>query len=68
MASGNRRLFGPSDSLNPPDPTTSKQEIGNIINPPNYAQLGGLDGPGRFNRNRMTIVRPGASTRKVPVA
>ncbi len=69
MVDGNR-LFYPSVSRvrNP----QGEMDNGNIVNPPRYAQLGGLsspDKPGlRDTVRRFGIVKPGASTRRVPVS
>jgi hypothetical protein len=62
------RLFRPNESLDVPSPTKVSQEEGNIINPPNYAQFGGLDSPAPrgLKRNDKTISMPGATIRKVP--
>lgn len=44
MAGG---LLGP-DSFPIRDPRSPKQINGRIINPPRYAEFGGLDGPGKW--------------------
>jgi hypothetical protein len=64
-----KRLFKPSDALDVPSPTKTGQEEGNIINPPNYAQFGGLDSPNPrgLKRNDKTISMPGSTIKKVPV-
>ena len=44
------------------DPRDAKQEKGKMINPPRYAQLGGLTGPGKIKKNIAAVekARPGA--------
>jgi hypothetical protein len=46
------------------------QIVGNVVNPPRYAQLGGLSSPNkpglRDDVKWFGIVKPGASTRRVP--
>lgn len=67
--SGTGKLFRPDASGALRDPLTNSQMNGNIMNPPRYAELGGLDGPrGSVKRNTMSIVKPGASTRREPVS
>jgi hypothetical protein len=63
------RLFRPNESLDVPSPTTTKQLEGNIVNPPNFAEFGGLSGPAPrgLMRNDKTIGLPGTVIRKVPV-
>jgi hypothetical protein len=40
-------------------PTDPAKENGNIINPPRYAELGGLTGPSKTaERNPFTISKP----------
>jgi len=63
------RLFNPSDSLAIRDPLDNNKDNGNIANPPRYAELGGLSGGTKaVFRNTFRIVRPGASTRKIPMS
>lgn len=65
--SGNR-LFNPADSLAIRDPVSNEKQNGNIMNPPRFAEFGGFSSAARgLYRNMMKIVRPGASTRQVPV-
>lgn len=41
-------------------PTDSGKENGQVINPPRYAQMGGLDKPSRIaEKNTLTIRKPG---------
>lgn len=63
------RLFRPNDGIDVRSPTSNKQENGNIVNPPRYAQFGGLSSgsPRGVKRNDMTISAPGSTMRKVPV-
>ena len=63
------RLFRPNEGLNVPSVTDTRQEVGNIVNPPNFAQFGGLDGPSLrgLKRNDKTIALPqGAVMRAIP--
>ena len=40
-------------------PTDPQKENGQIINPPRYAELGGLDRPSRIEqKNALTISKP----------
>lgn len=62
------RLFNPADSLSIRDPLSNEQMNGNIMNPPRFAQLGGLSSRTKaVFRNMMKIVKPGASTRNEPI-
>lgn len=62
------RLFKPNDSLDVPSPTTPNQTNGNIVNPPNYAQFGGLSSgsPRGLKKNDKILALPGNSISKVP--
>lgn len=62
------RLFRPNESLDVPNPTNNNQVEGNIVNPPNFAQFGGLSGPAPkgLKRNDKSISMPGSTIRKVP--
>jgi hypothetical protein len=41
-------------------PTDAQKENGQIINPPRYAEMGGLDAPKRIaQKNPFTISKPG---------
>lgn len=62
------RLFNPADGLSIRDPISDEQMNGNIMNPPRFAQFGGLSSRGKaVYRNTMKIVKPGASTRAEPI-
>lgn len=53
----NRYLQPNPDGLR--KPTDPQKENGQIINPPRYAELGGLDAPRRiFQKNPLTISKP----------
>ena len=42
-------------------PTDSQKENGQVINPPRYAEMGGLDGPRRTaQKNPLSITKPGS--------
>jgi hypothetical protein len=63
------RLFRPDAEAALRDPRSNSQVNGNIVNPPRYAQLGGLtDSSKALGRNEMRIVAPGSSTRRVPAS
>jgi hypothetical protein len=62
------RLFNPSDSMQPRDPTSNVKDDGMIVNPPRFAELGGLSSAGKTFKNMMTIKKPAATIRKVPVS
>lgn len=55
--------------VNPPvpplrRPTDAAQENGRFINPPRYAQFGGLHSPSKTaKRNPLAVVKPGQSVR-----
>ena len=70
MAVDGNKLFYPTVTT-VRGPQAGQQE-GNIINPPRYAQLGGLSSPNkpglRDTVKWFGIVKPGASTRRVPFA
>jgi len=61
------RLFNPSDSLTGRDPLSNTTDDGMIVNPPRYAELGGLDSASRTFKNKMQIKRPAATIRKIPI-
>lgn len=53
------KLFTPAESLRIRNPQDNRNENGAIVNPPRYAQLGGLNGPRKTGgKNKMTIVPP----------
>lgn len=61
-------LFNPAGSLSIRDPLTNEKMNGNIMNPPRFAELGGLSSRNKaVARNTLRIVRPGASTRNEPI-
>jgi predicted methyltransferase len=63
------RLFNPADSLSIRDPVSNEQMNGNVMNPPRFAELGGLSGRTKaFFKNAMRIVKPGAGTRNEPIS
>ena len=62
------RLFNPSDSLSGRDPQSNKTDDGMIVNPPRYAELGGLSSASKTFKNEMTIKKPASTIRKVPVS
>lgn len=67
MANG--RLFRPSAEGSLRDPVSNAQMNGNIMNPPRFAELGGLSSADRtFKKNDFRIVPPGAGTRGVPIS
>lgn len=66
MADTNR-LFRPDAEGRLRDPRSNAQVNGNIVNPPRYAQLGGLSGAGKaWFRNDLKVMPPGSTQRKVP--
>lgn len=66
---GSGKLFRPSAESSRRDPVSNAQMNGNIMNPPRYAEFGGLENAGRsIKKNTMTIVPPGAGTRREPVS
>lgn len=68
MAS-NGKLFRPSADGSRRDFLSNAQMNGNIMNPPRYAELGGLSSPNRaISKNSFRIVPPGAGTRSEPVS
>lgn len=65
--SGTGKLFRPSADSAQRDMLDNGQMNGNVMNPPRFAQLGGLSSSGKaIFRNTMRIVPPGASTRNEP--
>lgn len=64
------RLFRPSENLDVRDPLSNSKENGNIVNPPRYAEFGGLSSGSKtgIHKNDKRIVLPGQSgvIRKVP--
>jgi hypothetical protein len=62
------RLFNPSDSIAARDPLSNVIDDGMIVNPPRYAELGGLSSAGKTFKNKMTIKKPAGTIRRVPVS
>lgn len=63
------RLFNPNDSLSGRDPQSNVKDDGMIVNPPRYAEFGGLSSSRKaIQHNGMTIRKPAATIRKVPVS
>ena len=61
------KLFNPSESLSIRPPTSNARYHGNIVNPPRFAELGGLKSASEGDRkNDMVVVAPGGTQRKVP--
>jgi hypothetical protein len=60
-------LFKPRGASQPRRPTDNNQDNGQIHNTPRFSQMGGLSGPGKFSKNKMTLEKqPSAKTgRKV---
>lgn len=61
------RLFNPSDSLKGRDPLSDLIDDGTIVNPPRFAELGGLDQHGKTFKNKFVIKKPASTIRKVPI-
>jgi hypothetical protein len=62
------KLFNPSDSIAARDPLSNVIDDGMIVNPPRYAELGGLSGASKTFKNKMTIRKPAGTIHKVPVS
>lgn len=62
------RLFRPNEGLDVRSPTSNSQMNKNILNPPRFAELGGLSSSGArgMRKNSMTISQPGGTQKKVP--
>lgn len=55
-------FLAPSGSARIRDPLSNAQQNGTVINPPRYADIGGLSGPSKgLKRNRYTIKKPGGT-------
>jgi hypothetical protein len=66
MANTNR-LFRPDAEGSIRDPRSNAQVNGNIVNPPRYAQLGGLSSASKaMARNDKSVRPPGSTQRSVP--
>ncbi len=62
------RLFNPSDSLTGRNPLSNVIDDGMIVNPPRFAELGGLSGASKTFKNKMTIRKPAGTIHGVPVS
>jgi hypothetical protein len=62
------RLFRPNEGLDVRNPTSNQKENGNIINPPRFAEFGGLSSAGTRGiwRNDKRISAPAGTQKKVP--
>jgi hypothetical protein len=62
------RLFRPNEGLDVRNPLSNKKENKNIINPPRFAEFGGLAAGGArgIYRNDKTISSPGGTQKTVP--
>lgn len=62
------RLFRPDEGLDVRNPTSNEQENGAIVNPPRYAEFGGLASASArgIMKNDKGISMPGSTQRKVP--
>lgn len=62
------RLFRPSDALTPRDPQLNTKDTGMFVNPPTYAELGGLSGQSATGiyANGAKVRRPESTQHKVP--
>lgn len=62
------RLFPPSDSMKGRDIQSNVIDNGFIVQPPRYAELGGLSSSGKaVKKNQMNIRPPGSTERTEPV-
>ena len=53
-------LFRPRGVASPRNPTTDKQNNGQIVNPPRFEQMGGLSASNKTGaKNQFTIKPPG---------
>ena len=56
-------LFKPRGASQPRRPTDQNQQNGQITNTPRYAPRGGLSGPNKYSKNKMTLEKvPSAQT------
>ena len=51
-------LFKPRASATMRPPTSNQQKNGVVWNPPRFAELGGLTGPGKVGKTGMSVVKP----------
>ena len=64
-----QRLFRPDAEGAIRDPRSNAQVNGNIVNPPRYAQIGGLTSAEKaLKRNEMRVQPPGSTQRRVPAS
>lgn len=62
------RLFPPSDSLKGRDVQSNVIDNGFIVQPPRYAEFGGLSSSGKaVKKNAMDVRPPGSTIRTEPV-
>lgn len=63
------KLFRPNDGLDVRSPTSNSQQNGTIVNPPRFAQFGGLASgkPRGVQRNDKSIRMPGSTINTPPV-
>lgn len=53
-------LFKPRGAASIRKPTTNEQKNGQIVNPPRYAEMGGLSSAGKaISKNKMVVQKPG---------
>ena len=56
-------LFKPRGASQPRRPTDNNQQNGQITNTPRFSQMGGLNGPNKYAKNKMTLEKvPSAQT------
>lgn len=62
------KVFTPSDSLSPRDPQLNVKDNGMFVNPPTYAEVGGLTSGAATGiyKNGAKIRRPASTQSNVP--
>lgn len=61
------KLFNPSESLSIRPPGSNNRYHGNIVNPPRFAELGGLKSSSEGDRkNDLAVVHPSGTQRREP--
>lgn len=50
-------LFKPRGAAQPRRPTDNNQQNGQIVNTPRFSQMGGLNGAGKYTKNKMNLER-----------
>jgi hypothetical protein len=50
-------LFKPRGAAQPRRPTDNNQNNGQIVNTPRYSEFGGLNGAGKYSKNKMALER-----------